>query len=79
MSNNLAVTDHVTKVCSSSYVTLKKLLRTRHLIDKDTKKVLAQALIVSKLDYCNSLLLGAPLKDLQRLQSTQKHVCPLRV
>ena len=71
LSSTLSVKEHISKVCSASYLTLRKLNRVQHYIDTETKKVLSQALIMSKVDYCNSLLAGAPQKELQRLQSIQ--------
>lgn len=68
---NLQVKDHVSKTCSTSYLMLKKLNTVKYWIDKNTKRILAQALVISKLDYCNSLLLGSPKRDLQRLQYIQ--------
>jgi hypothetical protein len=71
MSSTMSVRKHVSTVCSSSYFTLKKLNRVKHYIDADTKKVLSQGLVMSKVDYCNSLLVGAPKQELKRLQSIQ--------
>jgi hypothetical protein len=71
MSNNLSVTRHVNKVLSAGYYTLKQINRVKHRLDTDTKKILTHALITSKTDYCNSLLVGAPKKELNKLQCLQ--------
>ena len=71
LNSTLHVRDHVSKICSSAYLTLKKMNRVKYWIDKDTKKILSQALVMSKVDYCNSLLLGCPKSELMRLQSIQ--------
>ena len=49
---------HISKLCSSLYLAIKQIARVRNLIDKDTTSLIMQALILSRLDYCNSLLLG---------------------
>jgi hypothetical protein len=71
MSSTLGVTEHINKVCLSSYLMIKKLSRVQYFIDTDTRKILSQALVMSKVDYCNSLLVGAPKKELYRLQSVE--------
>ena len=47
----------------------------RHLLDINTMKILKQALVLSKIDYCNSLLLGTPKHNLDILQCMQNTVC----
>ena len=51
-------TIHINKLTSSSFNTLCNISRVRYHLDQETTKILVQALILSKLDYCNSLLLG---------------------
>ena len=50
---------------------LKRLFRVKHYIDIDTRKMLSQALVMSRVDYCNSLLVGASRKELNCLQYIQ--------
>ena len=40
-------------------------------IDMDTTKIIKQALVMSKLDYCNSLLAGTAGYQLDKLQCIQ--------
>ena len=49
---------HVNKLCCGLTVTIEKISKVRHNINKETTKTLMQALVLSKLDYCNSPLLG---------------------
>ena len=42
---------------------------------KSTAITLANALVTSKLDYCNSLLSSISVKDLNRLQGIQNTIC----
>ena len=48
-----------------------KIAKIRHLIDKETTKILMQALVLGKLDYCNSLLIGTSEYNLDKLQRIQ--------
>ena len=40
-----------------------------HLLDMDSTKTLVQTLVMSRLDYCNSLLIGALGYRLDKLQA----------
>ena len=54
----LKITLHVNKLSTSLYVTLCKNSQIRHYFDTETTKMMVQSLVLSRLDYCNSLLLG---------------------
>ena len=43
----------------------------RHLLDEESTKIMMQALVLSKLDYCNSLLMGITDYNLDKLQKIQ--------
>ena len=61
-------TTHVNKLCCGLTVTIQKIANIGHNIDKETAKPLMQALVLSKLDYCNSLLLGLNQYIIKKLQ-----------
>ena len=42
------------------YLELRKIGKIRHLINTDCATLLVSSLVLSKLDYCNSLLAGLP-------------------
>ena len=64
-------TVHINKLTSSSFNTLHNISHIRCHLDQDTTKILVQALILSKLHYCNSLLLGIPKYNIAKLQRIQ--------
>ena len=68
-------TIHINKLTSSSFNTLRNISRVRCHLDQETTKILVQALILSKLDYCNSLLLGTPQYNIAKLQRIQNMSC----
>ena len=68
-------TSHVNKLSSIIYRSIKGITRIRHFLDVNTTKTLAQSLVPSKLDYCNSILLGAPKYNLDKLQHLQNMIC----
>ena len=70
-------TIHANKLCSILYLSLKKIAKIRHKFNMDTIRILVQALVTSKLDYCNSLMLGTAeynLAKLQRIQNSAAHI-----
>ena len=66
---------HINHLSSSLYHQLRNIRNIRGKLDFDTAKLVVQALILSKLDYCNSLLVGTPECDLSRLQRVQNMAC----
>ena len=48
---------HINKLCSQQYLMLWKIHHMRSYLNQDMVKIVVQALIMSKLDYCNSLLI----------------------
>ena len=59
---------HVNKLTSISFNMIHNISRICHLLDIETRKTLVQALVLSCLDYCNSMLLGIPNYNIQKLQ-----------
>ena len=62
---------HINKLCSNLSLTIKKIHKIQCNIDEATTRTLIQALVTSRLDYCNSLLVGTPAYILQKLQRIQ--------
>ena len=64
---------HITKVCNAVFFHIYNIRRIRKFLNEDNTRTLVNALVTSRLDYCNSLLYGLPassLKKLQRVQNT---------
>ncbi|XP_072046942.1 uncharacterized protein [Amphiura filiformis] len=69
--SDMSMTAQVASISSSTNYHLRKINRIRRFIDKDTCKQAVRALITSRLDYCNSLLINITAKDIQKLQKIQ--------
>ena len=65
----------VSYICSSSYYHIRDYARIRRYLDKPTAIAVANALVSSWLDYCNSLLNSISQYDLKRLNSIQYSLC----
>ena len=70
LDQRLTFHDHVNVVKSCNYHT-RAIRHIRHLLTQSAAQTLVRSLINSRLDYCNSLLLGAPAMSLNRLQRAQ--------
>lgn len=68
---NFTFKAHISKLCSSCYYHIRDLRRIRKHLNMEHAKTLAMALVMSRLDYCNSLFQGLAGKDIHRLQRIQ--------
>ena len=63
--------NHVSKICQTSYLYIRLLRKVRSMLDLNSAKLVANALVTSRIDYCNSLLYGANKGLIHRLQLVQ--------
>ena len=68
---NLSYHDHISTIAKSCFLHIRDLRRIRPCLDYTTAANIATALVQSKLDYCNSLYIGLPKTELNRLQNIQ--------
>ena len=64
-------TNHVNSVIKSCFISLRDLHRIRRFLSVDTSVVIANALVSSRLDYCNSLFRILSSRNTTRLQYVQ--------
>ena len=64
-------TNHVNSVIKSCFISLRDLHRIRRFLSVDTSVVIANALVSSRLDYCNSLFRSLSSRNATRLQYVQ--------
>ena len=72
---HLKNTIYVNKLSSALFYIIRNIARVHQLLDQETTKIIVQALIISRLDYCISLMLGSSKYNLDILQKTQNMVC----
>ena len=73
--SNFSFSDHVSQVIKSTRVHARDLYRICPILDLNTSVLLANALVSSRLDYCNSLFLSHTDFELRRLQLVQTSLC----
>jgi hypothetical protein len=66
--STLSYSEHISTISKSCFNHIRDLRRLRSSIDQTTACTIPTALIHSKLDYCNSLLLNLPASSTNRLQ-----------
>ena len=66
---DLTFRTHVNAVAKSCFAALRRIRSVRRCLPRHALLTLIRALVVSKLDYCNSLLVGVSVHLLSRLQS----------
>ena len=72
LDNQLCCTANITVVAQSSRFALYNIRRIRPFLTREAAQLLVQTLVISHLDYCNSLLARLPvsaIKPLQRIQN----------
>jgi hypothetical protein len=75
--SEMSMSNHVLSLSTSINFHLRNLYRIRRYIDSDTCKQAVQALIISRLDYTNSLLCNITQKNIRKLQTLQNRAARL--
>jgi hypothetical protein len=68
---HMTLEQHVNRVCRTAYMHMMNIGKIRNYITMDAAKSLMQGLVISRLDYCNSLLFNLPAKIINKLQRVQ--------
>ena len=71
LSSDMSVDKQVSMTCRSTCYALRELRRVRRYLTVDATHAAVRALVISRLDFHNALLYGAPSYQLQRLQRVQ--------
>ncbi len=71
IDNKLKFTDHITKTARSCRFALYNIKKIRPFLSELATQHLVQALVLSRLDYCNALLAGLPASSIKPLQLIQ--------
>lgn len=71
VDNQLSFSSHVANVSRSCRFLLYNIRRIRPFLTTEATQLLVQSLVISRLDYCNSLLAGLPQNAIRPLQMIQ--------
>ena len=68
---------HIIKICQTAYYELKRISSIHRYLTEDAAKQLVTSCVLSRLDYCNSLLMGtlnSVIQPMQKVQNTAAHL-----
>ena len=65
--NMLSFDDHTNNVCTAAHFHIRVLRQIHHCVSVDDAKMVASATVSSRLNYCNSILYGTSLSNLNKL------------
>ncbi|KAI4898892.1 hypothetical protein NFI96_006777 [Prochilodus magdalenae] len=71
LDGQLSFSAHIANLTRSCRFLLYNIRRIRPFLYQEAAQLLVQSLVISRLDYCNSLLAGLPLRAIRPLQLVQ--------
>ncbi len=69
--SNLSFDRHVSSICKTEFFHLKNVSKLRPMLSMSNAKMLINAFMTSRLDYCNALLGGCSARLIEKLQMVQ--------
>ena len=75
LDSNMTMSQHVLRVCQNCYFQIRLIRRLGKALSVESKLLLVHALVHSRLDYCNSVLVRLPWSLVQKLQLVCVEFC----
>ena len=77
LDNNISMEFQINNIVKQMNFEIHRISRLKPYLSLNSLKQVVSALILSRLDYCNSLLAGLPNYQLDKLQRVQNHAARL--
>jgi hypothetical protein len=77
LDSTLSMQNFISKTCQSCFFHLRRIGLIRKFLSTDAAAKLVTSFVLSRLDYCNSLLAGLPASSIQPLQRVQNSAARL--
>ena len=74
---DLSFQQHVSRTCQICYLNLHRISYVHNYLSQDALKTLISAFVLSRIDYCNSLLAGCPKQLIHKLKKVQNNAARL--
>lgn len=75
--SKLTMKQHVTSVCQTAFYELRRISLVRRYLTQAATQTLVTSCVLSRLDYCNSLLMGTDNVVIKPLQKVQNYAARL--
>ena len=63
--------EHINFICKTAFLEIRRMTTIHHYLTADATKTLVVSLVLSRIDFCNSLLAGLPKSLVGKLQRVQ--------
>ena len=77
LDHYLKMSTRVKDLCRTATLASKRISRIRRYLNSACREQLVHAFVSSRLDYCNSLLIGLPDRDIFKIQRIQNYAARL--
>ena len=77
LDQTLSMHDQISSTCRACFFELRRIASIRPFLSKEAVLKLVVATVLSRLDYCNSVLIGLPEDQILRLQRVQNSAARL--
>ena len=71
LDQELSLRQQVKDTCKKAIMAIRSISRMRKYLSQDNLKSIVNAFVISRLDYCNSILYGLPKLEHEKLQRIQ--------
>ena len=74
LDDKLSMSEHILSISRSIYCEIRRMKQISNFVSSECSlKKIASSFILSRLDYCNSLFINLPKKDIYQLQKLQNY------
>ena len=77
LDKTLSLQKHISSICCASFLELWRIASIRPYLSQSAAARLVAAMVISCLDYCNSVFIGLPADKIARLQRVQNNAARL--
>ena len=71
LDHTMSPQQQISSICRSTLLELRKIASILSVLSRKSSASLVSSMTTSRLDYCNSILEGLPVKQIARLQKVQ--------